>query len=231
MVLPRLYPILDAAFFPETQALLAAAKELAAAGCTVIQYRNKSGNARVMLEQARELRLAFRAYAADFETHGQDQNPHVRQRRPDAGHPSLVVRLIMNDRADLCLAAGFDGVHVGQDDLSAESARRIIGPERWLGVSTHNPEQLREADQTSADYLAIGPVFATSSKERPDPVVGLAGVRGARALTRKPLVAIGGITRANAAAVIDAGADSVAVISDLIRDPGKSAEEFLRILG
>ena len=141
------------------------------------------------------------------------------------------IRLIMNDRADLCLAAGFDGLHVGQEDLSPESARRVIGPKLWLGVSTHNPEQLREADQTTADYLAIGPVFATSSKERPDPVVGLEGVRRARELTRKPLVAIGGITRGNARSVLDAGADSVAVISDLLRGPRKSAEEFSRILG
>ena len=91
----------------------------------------------------------------------------------------LRVRFIMNDRADLCLAAEFRGVHVGQDDLSPESVREIIGPERWLGVSTHNPEQLSEADLTSADYLAIGPVFTTSSKEKPDPVVGLEGVRRA----------------------------------------------------
>jgi len=137
----------------------------------------------------------------------------------------------MNDRADLCLAAEFDGLHLGQDDLSPEAARRIIGPTRWLGVSTHNPEQLAEADKTSADYLAIGPVFATTTKANPDPVVGLEGVRRARQLTSKPLVAIGGITRANARAVIEAGADAVAVISDLIRDPRKSAEEFLQVLG
>ena len=137
----------------------------------------------------------------------------------------------MNDRADLCVAAEFDGLHVGQEDLSPEYVRTIIGPERWLGVSTHNPEQLREADLTSAGYLAIGPVFATTSKEKPDPMVGLEGVRKARSLTRKPLVAIGGITRANAASVIQAGADSVAVISDLQKDPRKSAEEFFRILG
>ena len=140
------------------------------------------------------------------------------------------VKLIMNDRADLCLAAEFDGVHVGQDDLSPESVRRIIGPDRWLGVSTHNADQLQEADRTSADYLAIGPVFSTSSKEKPDPVVGLEGVRQARSLTSKPLVAIGGIMRANAASVIEAGADSAAVISDLLREPRKSAEEFFRIL-
>ncbi len=141
------------------------------------------------------------------------------------------VRLIMNDRADLCLAAGFAGVHVGQDDLSPEGARRVIGPDLWLGVSTHNPQQLQEADRSTADYLAIGPVFPTSSKEKPDPVVGLEGVRRARELTRKPLVAIGGITRANARSVMEAGADSVAVISDLIRGPRKSAEEFFQILG
>jgi thiamine-phosphate pyrophosphorylase len=192
--------------------LITAAEELAVAGITLIQYRNKSGNARVMLEQARDLRRQSRAGVPA--PHGPE--PHL--------------RLIMNDRTDLCLAAEFDGVHVGQEDLSPESVRAIIGPDRWLGVSTHNPEQLREADATSADYLAIGPVFSTSSKQNPDPVVGLEGVRRARALTRKPLVAIGGITRANAASVIEAGADSVAVISDLLREPGKSAEEFFRIL-
>jgi len=137
----------------------------------------------------------------------------------------------MNDRADLALIAGFDGVHVGQDDLSPEGARKVIGPSLWLGVSTHNPEQVRGANKTSADYIAVGPVFATASKANPDPIIGLEGVRRARALTQKPLVAIGGITRLNCRSVIEAGADSVAVISDLVREPGKSAEEFLRILG
>jgi thiamine-phosphate pyrophosphorylase len=222
--LPRLYPILDAGCFPNADALFSAAEELASAGCTLIQYRNKSGNARLMLEQARELKRRITQVRV-----GAD--PLVRAPRTNASG----VTFIMNDRADLCLAADFDGVHVGQDDLSPESVRKIIssvnqGPERWLGVSTHNPEQLREADLTSADYLAIGPVFATSSKENPDPVVGLEGVRRARALTQKPLVAIGGITRANAVSVIESGADSVAVISDLMRDPRKSAEEFFRIL-
>lgn len=208
IVLPRVYPILDAGCFHNTLGLISAAEELLSAGVTLIQYRNKSGNARMMLEQARELHRQLRAGAPA---------PHV-------------PRLIMNDRADLCILAEFDGVHIGQDDLSPESVRSIIGPERWLGVSTHNPEQLREADLTSADYLAVGPVFSTLSKERPDPVVGLEGVRRTRQLTRKPLVAIGGITRANAASVIEAGADSVAVISDLLRDPRKSAEEFFRVL-
>jgi thiamine-phosphate pyrophosphorylase len=200
--LPLLYAILDAACFPDEEALFVAAESLATAGCTLIQYRNKSGNVRQMLDHARELK----------------------------GRIGATARLIMNDRADLALVAEFDGVHVGQDDLLPESVRSMIGTDRWLGVSTHNPGQLTEADQTSADYLAIGPVFSTSSKDKPDPVVGLEGVRQARQLTRKPLVAIGGITRANAASVIEAGADSVAVISDLLREPRKSAEEFFRIL-
>jgi thiamine-phosphate pyrophosphorylase len=203
MLLPRLYAILDPGCFRNTDAMFAAADEFVAAGVTLIQYRNKSGRARQMLEQAQELkrRIGDRA------------------------------KLIMNDRADLCLAAEFDGLHLGQNDLSPQAARRIIGGHRWLGVSTHNPEQIADADKTSADYLAIGPVFATTSKANPDPVVGLEGVRRARELTRKPLVAIGGITRANVVSAVEAGADSVAVISDLLREPGKSAEEFLRILG
>ena len=131
---------------------------------------------------------------------------------------------------DLCLAAELDGVHVGQEDLSAESVRGMIGAGRWVGVSTHHAEQMVEADRGAADYVAIGPVFSTSSKDQPDPVVGLEGVRRARSLTAKPLVAIGGITRENAASVVAAGADSVAVISDLLHDPRKSAEEFFRIL-
>ena len=200
--LPALYAILDVGQAHTNSDLLAFAKELCAGGCTLLQYRNKSGNARLILEQARKLKE----------------------------HLGDSVRLVMNDRADLCLAADFSGVHVGQEDLSPDSVRAIIGPELWLGVSTHNPEQLRDADLTPADYIAIGPVFPTSSKDKPDPVVGLEGVRRARQLTRKPLVAIGGITRANAASVIEAGADSVAVISDLLREPRKSAEEFFRVL-
>jgi len=202
ILLPRLYTIVDVSPHRSIQDLVAHAEELAAGGCTLLQYRDKSEHAPTMLEQALELKK----------------------------HLGGRVRLIMNDRADLCLAADFDGVHVGQKDLSPESVRTIIGPDGWLGVSTHTPEQLQDADRTSADYLAIGPVFSTSSKDKPDPVVGLEGVRRARQLTRKPLVAIGGITRANAASVIEAGADSVAVISDLLREPRKSAEEFFRVL-
>jgi thiamine-phosphate pyrophosphorylase len=200
-VLPRLYPILDRSAFADTEALLAAAEELLAGGVTLLQYRNKHGNARQMLDEALQLKKVV----------------------GDRAH------LFMNDRADLAVAAGYAGVHVGQEDLSPEAARRVIGPKLSLGVSTHNPEQLQVADATSADYLALGPVFNTSSKEKPDPVVGLEGVRRARALTSKPLVAIGGITRANARSVIEAGADSVAVIADLLKEPRRSAEEFFRV--
>ena len=206
--LPRFYPILDTACFETSEALLNAAEQLVAAGARILQYRNKSGDAAQMLIDARELRQRV-----------------LYSERGDS------VTLIMNDRADLCLAADFEGVHLGQDDLSLTSARKIVGPNRWLGISTHNPSQVIEADKTSADYIAIGPVFGTASKVNPDPVVGLEGVGEARKLTSKPLVAIGGIMRTNCAEVIAAGADSVAVISDLILDSRKSAEEFLRILG
>jgi len=215
--LPRLYAILDASCFTNSEDLFRAVEELIVAGVSLIQYRNKSGEPRTMLAQARELHQHSRA-GAPFDFSQGRSAPH----QP---------KLIMNDRVDLCLAAEFDGVHVGQDDLSPESARNISGPDRWLGVSAHNPQQVIAADKTSADYIAIGPVFATASKLNPDAVISLAGVRQARQLTRKPLVAIGGITRQNCHAVIEVGADSVAVISDLIRDPRKSAEEFLRILG
>ena len=202
LILPRLYAILDPSYFPENE-MFSAAEGLKISGVTLLQYRNKSGNARQMLDQARELKRRL----------------------------GNSVKLVMNDRADLALAANFDGVHVGQDDLTPAGARKVIGDRLWLGVSTHNPEQVNEAAGTSADYIAVGPVFATASKMNPDPVIGLEGVRRARELTRKPLVAIGGITRTNCRSVIEAGADSVAVISDLLRDPGKSAEAFLCILG
>ena len=205
-MLPRLYPIIDPALLPgsgdQSARVAAFARELVQGGATLIQYRNKTGSGRRTLSDARELRRAV----------------------------GSEIRLIMNDRADLCLAAGFDGVHVGQEDHSPEGARLVVGDRLWVGVSTHSVEQVVQADCTSADYIAIGPVFATTSKEKPDPVVGLEGVRAARAATRKPLVAIGGITRINCAYVIQAGADSVAVISDLVHDPAKSVAAFLRVL-
>lgn len=141
------------------------------------------------------------------------------------------VWLIVNDRADIAAMARAGGVHVGQEDLAVEEARRICGPSSWVGVSTHNLEQLREAAGTSADYIAVGPLFPTTTKENPDPVVGIELLREARALTRKPIVAIGGITVERAAEVFRAGADSVAVIRDLAlaHDPAARAREYLAI--
>jgi len=106
----------------------------------------------------------------------------------------------------------------------------VVGADRIVGVSTHNPQQVKDADAGPADYIAIGPVFPTTGKKNPDALVGLEGVKAARATTKKSLVAIGGITRTNARAVVDAGADSVAVISDLLSSPRRVAEEFLRLL-
>jgi len=182
------------------------AREMAQAGVGVLQYRDKVGSPNEVLRAAKEI-------AAEF-----------------AGRECL---LIMNDRSDLALLAGW-GVHVGHEDLSPEDARKVLGVGRVIGVSTHTEAQVMEADAGAADYVAVGPVFATSSKGNAEPVVGLEGVRRARALTRKPLVAIGGITRGNARSVIDAGADSVAVIGGLLaagERPGKIANDFLEILG
>jgi thiamine-phosphate pyrophosphorylase len=123
--------------------------------------------------------------------------------------------LVVNDRVDVALAARADGVHVGQEDLSPEAAREILGPDAIVGFSTHSPEQARAASSLPIDYVAIGPVYATATKENPDPVVGLEGVRAVREIVTLPLVAIGGITLERARAVLDAGADALAVVGDL----------------
>ena len=215
-MLARLYAILDTDLLAARSLQLAeVATAMHAAGVALIQYRSKQGSAREMLREAKVLREIF----------------------PAGGN----VRLILNDRPDLALLTGFDGVHVGQGDVGAEDARNIVGSGRWVGVSTHSAEQVIEADRTSCDYIAYGPIFSTTSKINPDPTVSLAGLKMARALTAKPLVAIGGITRINCRRVLDAGADSVAVISDLLpasRDGNvdektthQIAEEFLSLLG
>ena len=197
-----LYVIID----PESTAIPVnyLASELAAAGVALIQLRDKKGPAAQVLAQAREL-------SALLAPRG--------------------VRFILNDRPDIAAIADCAGVHVGQDDLPVEDARRIVGPSRWVGVSTHNRDQLRQAVVTSADYIAIGPIFPTSTKENPDPVVGLNFIRLARQLTSKPLVAIGGITLERAGGVFQAGADSVAVIRDIAaaKNPGQRAREYLAI--
>lgn len=204
--LPRLYAILDVACFAlplrTTDAIVKYARELATGGVTLLQYRNKAGTTREMLDHARAIRSAL----GDGAT------------------------LIMNDRADICIAADFDGVHVGQEDLSPQGARTVIGDSKILGLSTHNLQQLREADAGPVDYIAYGPVFSTFSKQNPDPVVGIEGVRAARAATKSRWLRLEELPRTNARSVIEAGADSVAVISDLLTAPSKVAEEFLRLL-
>jgi thiamine-phosphate pyrophosphorylase len=205
LCLPRFYPILDAGLLIRAGLSIESfARELREAGVRFLQYRDKEAEDELLLQRAAILRQIF---------------------------PPTDSCLILNDRVPLVLSAGYDGVHVGQEDLSPAQARAMLGSEVIVGVSTHGESQLVSAADSPVDYVAIGPVFATSSKQVPDPVVGLEGVRAARAITDKPLVAIGGITRANGAAVIEAGADSVAVISDLIHRPGKSVEEFFRRLG
>jgi thiamine-phosphate pyrophosphorylase len=203
--LPRFYPILDAGLLLRAGLSIEGfARELHAAGIRFLQYRDKEATDEVLLDRAAILRRIF---------------------------PASDSCLILNDRVPLMVSAGYDGVHVGQEDLSPAEARARVGPQVMVGISTHGESQLLLAADSPVDYVAIGPVFATSSKQVPDPVVGLEGVRRARALTDKPLVAIGGITRANCTAVMEAGADSVAVISDLIQSPGKSVEEFFSRLG
>ena len=180
------------------------ARELRGAGIRFLQYRDKDAPDEVVLVRAALLREVF---------------------------PAADSCLILNDRVSLVRSAGFDGVHVGQEDLSPAEVRAALGPEMLIGVSTHSEGQLLIAADGPADYVAIGPVYATVSKLVPDPVVGLEGVRAARAMTTKPLVAIGGISRSNCAAVMNAGADSVAVISDLIPNAGVRVEEFHFSLG
>lgn len=140
-------------------------------------------------------------------------------------------RLIINDRVDIALALKADGVHLGQTDIPATAARHLLGKEAIIGFSTHNPEQARLATEFPVDYLAFGPIFQTSTKENPDPVTGLLRLRELAAIKRAlPLVAIGGITLANAVEAFNAGADSVAVIAQLVADPAKISENMSKML-
>jgi thiamine-phosphate pyrophosphorylase len=196
---PSIYPIIDSTV-PADRATQFAG-QLAGAGVQLVQLRLKTASAAAICAQARALLACL---------------------------DPLGVRLIVNDRPDIAAITGAGGVHVGQDDLPVEAARQICGPRRWVGVSTHNLAQLREGALTSADYIAVGPIFPTGSKSNPDPVVGLELVRAARQLTRKPLVGIGGITAGTAEQVYRAGADSLAVISDLIKaaDPAARVRAY-----
>jgi thiamine-phosphate pyrophosphorylase len=190
--LPKLYAITDTQLSNYPPAEIVSL--LLAGGARLIQLREKEASAKELLDAARACLPLTRAAGA---------------------------KLIINDRVDVALTADADGVHLGQDDLTVEEAREILGPDKLIGLSTHSLEQLQQALQTSADYLAVGPVYATTSKENPDPVVGLELVTVAKALCDRPLVAIGGITVERAPAVVAAGADSVAVISALYPWPEK----------
>jgi len=203
LVLPRLYVILDAALLTVPET--ECAQKLADAGVRLLQYRNKSASSRQLFESSRRLASQLGPQGFTF---------------------------VVNDRADVTSVVKAAGVHVGQDDLSVEAARRVIGTEKFVGVSTHNLAQFELSAATSADYIAVGPVFATSTKANPDPVVGVDFIRRVRVLTTKPIVAIGGITLARAAEVIRAGADSVAVASDILcaPDPGRRARQYIDLL-
>ncbi len=200
---PALYAILDATPDQPADALESLARTLAAASVQLIQIRAKRVPPREFQKISKSLVI----------------------------HAPEGVRIIINDRPDIAAIVGASGVHLGQEDLPADAARKICPSPQWVGVSTHNLKQLRVANATSADYIAVGPIFETLSKENPDPAVGLDLLRAARQITRKPLVAIGGITVQSAAEVFRAGADSVAVISDLMTaaDPAQRAREYLAI--
>jgi thiamine-phosphate pyrophosphorylase len=207
MLLPPFYPILDTDAAKRRDIdVVSAARQMLHAGVQILQFRHKGFWSRDAFEILQ----------------------HVAERCRIAGVPFVV-----NDRADLAKLAGA-ALHLGQDDLPPSAARVILGSETTIGFSTHNEAQLRAAAAEPADYLALGPIFGTASKANPDPTVGLEGLRTLRPLTERPLVAIGGITRENARAVLNAGADSVAVIGDLFPEDGKierRVAEWMEITG
>jgi thiamine-phosphate pyrophosphorylase len=200
---PALYAILDATPNRAADSLVSLAEILAKSGVQLIQLRAKL----IPPRQFQEIAGAVIASAP------------------------ASVKIIVNDRPDIARITKSAGVHVGQEDLPVEAARKICPAPQWVGISTHNLEQLRAANDTSADYIAVGPIYPTITKENPDPVVGLDLIRAARKLTRKPLVAIGGITINSATEVFEAGADSVAIISDLLKAPdlAQRAREYLAV--
>ncbi|HYK59016.1 MAG TPA: thiamine phosphate synthase [Bryobacteraceae bacterium] len=200
--LPRFYPILDtevAARF-EVEPVTAAA-EILDAGAKILQFRHKGFFSREAVEDIERIAVLCRDAGALF---------------------------VVNDRVDVARVAGA-AVHLGQEDLTPTLARRVAGDEMAIGYSTHNEAQLRAAAGEPADYVALGPIFETVSKRNPDPVVGLERLRLWRSLTPRPLVAIGGITRANASRVLEAGADSVAVIGDLFPGVGARVREWIAV--
>lgn len=204
LVLPRLYVILDAALLTIPET--ECAQKLADAGVRLLQYRNKRASACELFESSKNL---------------------VSLLAP------LRVSVVVNDRADVAALARADGVHVGQEDLDVDKARRVVGTAKLVGASTHNIEQFQRAAASSADYIAVGPIFPTGTKSHPDPVVGTEFIRRVRPLTDKPIVAIGGITLGRAPEIIESGADSVAVISDILGapEPWGRARQYIDLLG
>jgi len=199
--LPRVYPITDNLLSGLSHA--EQVKRLISGGATLIQLREKHSSPREFYDDARAALITAR-----------ESN----------------VRLVINDRADIALALKADGVHLGQSDLPAEAARRLLGERAIIGISTHDLAQVKLAARMPVDYVAFGPIFATATKGNPDPVVGLNALREARAiLSSLPLIAIGGLTIRNAPAVFAAGADSVATIAGLLSDPSR-IEENARLM-
>ncbi len=198
-MLPRLYPILDTgALERRGLTLVETAAAMLDAGVRILQIRHKGLWSGSVFENARQVALLCRQAGAT---------------------------LIVNDRADIAKLLGA-GLHLGQDDLVPRDARALLGDGPLIGYSSHNRTQLRDAAAEPVDYVALGPIFITSSKPNPDAIVGIDELRRCRPLVEKPLVAIGGITRENAQAVFDAGADAVAVIADLL--PERAAAAGLR---
>jgi thiamine-phosphate pyrophosphorylase len=205
--LPKLYAIIDTQLIGRLNlGIVDCAAMAMRGGAKLVQYRHKGEFTRRQWEEC--------CYIAEL------------------AHGSAKCTFIVNDRVDIAIMSGADGVHLGQNDLPPNVVREMTGPEMIIGVSTHNPAQTKAADAMPVDYIAIGPVYATVTKENPDPVVGLNGVSAARRATKKPLVAIGGITRDNAMQVIGAGADSVAVVRDLYTELAvqQNTQDFLALL-
>jgi len=206
MVLPRFYPILDTEVaLRRSFDPVKAAGQVLDGGAKILQFRHKGFLSREAFAWLEQIAKLARATGAT---------------------------LVVNDRADLAKLFGA-GLHLGQDDLLPSVARRVIGPDAIVGYSTHNEAQLRAACDEPADYLALGPIFGTTTKDNPDPTVGLDELRRLRPLSDRPLVAIGGITRANARQALEAGVDSVAVIGDLFPEDGQihaRVEEWIRLL-
>jgi thiamine-phosphate pyrophosphorylase len=200
MKLPAIYPILDSESLERRElTLTAAAASLLEGGASILQIRHKGHWSRAFFDAASDVARLCREAGAD---------------------------LVVNDRADFAMLLDA-GLHLGQDDLAPRDARRIAGFERIIGYSSHNPAQLAAAGGEPVDYVALGPIFATASKRNPDPVVGVDELQRLRMLIEKPLVAIGGITLENAADVLRAGADSVAVIAGLF--PENATAHSLRM--